>query len=75
MSRKDITSYLGSNPRTDEQVALIKDTQEALRGLREAGIVGEGYTLAQPFGARGVVPLPSSRKKVVRVRLKMTLDA
>jgi hypothetical protein len=61
MPTKKLKAYLRDNPLPEDQVRLIQGAQRDLERLRAAGIVSEGYTLAEPYGSKGT-PAPSRRR-------------
>jgi hypothetical protein len=69
MKTFDLDAYLRANPGVEAQVDVIKQTMGALKDLREVGVGGKGYTLAEPYGARGAAK--QLAKTGVRPRLKV----
>lgn len=63
----ELEAELRRNPRAASQEAVIREAFASLEDLRSAGIVAEGYTLAEPYRGQlrsrtGDVTQPSPKR-------------
>jgi hypothetical protein len=70
MKQNDLDKLLVANPKAKGQENVVRAAMDAVRAVRELGILPKGYSLSSPFAKRG--PLKSTTKAA---RLKRTVDA
>jgi len=74
MENFNLDLYLKDHPAAAEDAATIKRTRSKLQKLRARGIGGEGYTLTEPFGARGRQITGNKKARIPNLKRTFVLD-